>query len=48
MNSRRVRWVENLACIGEMKNAYYISDGIPGGKRHFGKPLSRACRKVLY
>jgi hypothetical protein len=32
----RVRWVENVACMGEMRNAYIILDRKPKGKIPLG------------
>jgi hypothetical protein len=39
--STRIRWVGNVAQIGEMRNAYNIYVGKPDGKRPLGKPRRR-------
>jgi hypothetical protein len=36
--SERMRWAGNVACMGEMRNAYSILVGKPEGKRPFGRP----------
>jgi hypothetical protein len=36
MNSRRMRWAGNLACMREKRNAYRILVGKPKGKRPLG------------
>jgi hypothetical protein len=35
--SRRVRWVGNVACMGEMRNTYNILVGKPKRKRPLGR-----------
>jgi len=42
IKSRRVRWVEYVARMGEMKNAYKILIGKPDGKRPLGRPGPRS------
>jgi hypothetical protein len=37
IKSRKVRWAENVACMGEMRNAYNVLVGKPEGKRLFGR-----------
>jgi hypothetical protein len=32
-SKRRIRWVEHVACMGEMRNAYRILVGKPEEKR---------------
>jgi hypothetical protein len=36
--SRRMRWVEHVARMGEEKNVYKVLVGKPEGKRPLGKP----------
>jgi hypothetical protein len=43
IKSRRMRWAEHIARIGEKRNAYKILVGKPGGKR----PLGRSRRRWL-
>jgi hypothetical protein len=38
---RRIIWVEHVARIGEMRNAYNILVGKPEGKRLLGRPRRR-------
>jgi hypothetical protein len=38
IKSRRMRWTEHMACMGEMRNAYNILVGKPEGKRPLGRP----------
>jgi hypothetical protein len=40
IKSRRMRWVGNVACKGEMKNVYGILVGKPEGMRPLGRPKS--------
>jgi hypothetical protein len=35
--SRRIRWAEHVAQMGEKRNAYWILVGKPEGKRPFGR-----------
>jgi len=53
--SRRVRWVGQVACVQEMKNAYKILVQKPEGKRPLGRPkykwkynirMENCCGKV--
>jgi hypothetical protein len=37
IKSRRMRWVWNVACMGEKMNAYRILVGKPEGKRLLGR-----------
>jgi hypothetical protein len=41
IKSRRMRWVEHVAHIGEMRNAYKMLVGKPEGKRPVGRSRSR-------
>jgi hypothetical protein len=41
INSRKMRWVGDVARIGEKRNAYRILLGKPEGKRPLGKPRRR-------
>jgi hypothetical protein len=36
-----MRWVRQIACMGEMRNAYKILVGKPEGKRPLGRPRQR-------
>jgi hypothetical protein len=38
MKSRRMRWAENIARMGEKRHAYRLLAGKPEGKRPQGKP----------
>jgi hypothetical protein len=37
IQSRRMRWEEHVACMGEKRNAYRILMGKPEGKRPLGR-----------
>jgi hypothetical protein len=37
IKSRKMRWAEHVARMGEMRNAYNILVGKPEGKRPLGK-----------
>jgi len=39
--SRRMRWAEHVARLGERKGVYRLLVGKPEGKRPFGRPRSR-------
>ncbi|KAJ4446570.1 hypothetical protein ANN_13267 [Periplaneta americana] len=41
IKSRRLRWAEHVACMGESRNAYRVLVGRPEGKRSLGKPRRR-------
>jgi hypothetical protein len=41
IKSRRTRWAEHVACMGEGRGAYRIFVGRPEGRRPLGKPRSR-------
>jgi hypothetical protein len=41
IKSRRMRWAGNVACMGEMRNAYNILVGKPEGKRPLRRPRRR-------
>ena len=41
IKARRMRWVENVAHMGERRRAYRISVGKPEGKRLLGIPWRR-------
>jgi hypothetical protein len=38
IKSRRMRWAGHVARMGETRNAYRISVGMPEGKRPLGRP----------
>jgi hypothetical protein len=38
IKSRRMRWVEHVACIGEDRKVYRVLVGKPEGKRTLGRP----------
>jgi hypothetical protein len=40
IKSRRMRWAEHVARMGEKRNAYRILGGKPEGKRPLGRPRS--------
>jgi hypothetical protein len=39
--SRRIRWAEHVARMGEMRNTFTILVGKPKGKRPLGRPRCR-------
>jgi hypothetical protein len=41
IKSRRMRWAEHVARMGEKRNAYRILVGYPEGKRPLGRPRRR-------
>jgi hypothetical protein len=41
IKSRRMRWAEHVARMGEKRNAYRILVGKPEGKRALGRPRRR-------
>jgi hypothetical protein len=41
IKSRRMRWAEHVALMGEKRNAYRILVGMPEGKRPLGRPRRR-------
>jgi hypothetical protein len=41
IKSRRMKWAEHVAQLGEKGNAYRILVGKPEGKRPLGRPRSR-------
>jgi hypothetical protein len=41
IKSRRMRWVEHVARMGEKRNAYKLLVGKPEGKRPVGRPRHR-------
>jgi hypothetical protein len=41
MKSRKIRWVEHVARTGDMRNAYKILIGNPGGKKRLGRRSRR-------
>jgi hypothetical protein len=41
IKSRRIRWDEHVARMGEKRNAYTILVGKPEGKRPLGRPRRR-------
>ena len=38
IKSRRIRWAEHVACMGEMRGAYRILMGKSEGNRSLGRP----------
>jgi len=38
IQSRKMRWVGNIACMGEMRNSYQSVAGKPEGKKAAGRP----------
>jgi hypothetical protein len=41
INSRRMRWAEQVACMGDIRNECNTLIGKPKGKRPLGKPRRR-------
>jgi hypothetical protein len=41
IKSRRMRWEEHVACMGEGRNVYRVLVGKPEGKRPLGRPRRR-------
>jgi hypothetical protein len=41
INSKRIKWVRHVACIGERRNEFWILVGRPEGKRPLGIPICR-------
>ena len=41
IKSRRIRWVEHVARMGEGRGMYRVLVGKPGGKRPLGRPRRR-------
>jgi hypothetical protein len=41
IKSRRIRWAENVACMGAKRNSYNILVGKPEGKKPLGRPRHR-------
>ena len=41
IKSRRMRWVEHVACIGDWKGVYRVLVGKPEGNRPLGRPRRR-------
>jgi hypothetical protein len=41
IKSRRMRWAEHVARIGDRRSAYRVLVGTPEGKRPFGRPRGR-------
>jgi hypothetical protein len=41
IKSRRMRWAEHVARLGDKRNAYRILVGKPEGKRPLGRPRRR-------
>jgi hypothetical protein len=46
MKSRRMRWVEHIARMGEKRNAYKLLVGMPEGKRPLGSPRRRRVDNI--
>jgi hypothetical protein len=47
MKSGRMRWVENVARTGEIRNTYKILSRIPEGKRSLGRPWGTHGKIIL-
>jgi len=41
IKSRRMRWAEHVACMGEDRGVYRVLVGKPEGKRPLGRPRRR-------
>jgi len=41
IKSRRMRWAEHVACMGEGRGVYSVLVGSPKGKRPLGRPRHR-------
>jgi hypothetical protein len=41
IKSRRMRWAEHVACVGEGRGVYRVLVGRPEGKRPLGRPRRR-------
>jgi len=41
IKSRKIRWAEHVACMGERIRVYRVLVGEPEGKRHHGRPRRR-------
>jgi hypothetical protein len=41
IKSRRMRWVDHVARVGEEREVYRVLVGKPGGKRPLGRPRHR-------
>jgi hypothetical protein len=41
IKSRRMKWAEHVARMGEKRNAYRLLVGRPGGRRPLGRPRRR-------
>jgi hypothetical protein len=46
IKSRRMRWAEHVARMGEKMNAYRILVGKPEGKRPLGRPRHRCVNNI--
>jgi hypothetical protein len=46
IKSRRMRWVGNVARMGEKRNVYRILVGRPEGKRPLGRPRRRWINNI--
>jgi hypothetical protein len=46
INSRRMRWAEHVARMGEKRNAYRMLVGKPEGKRPLGRPRCRWVNNI--
>ena len=38
IESRRIRWADHVACMGNRRRAYRVLDGNPDGQRPLGRP----------
>jgi hypothetical protein len=38
IKTRRMRCAACVACVGDIRNAYKVLEGIPEGKRSLGRP----------
>jgi hypothetical protein len=46
IKSRRMRWAEHVARMGEKRNAYRMLVGKPEGKRPLGRPRCRWVENI--
>jgi hypothetical protein len=48
IKSRRMRWVQNMACMGDRRGAYRALVGRPDGKGPLGRPMHRWEDNILW
>jgi hypothetical protein len=46
MKSRKMKWVEHIARMGEYRNAYRLLMGKPEGRRPLGRPRRRWLNNI--